>query len=146
MFLPFTDLGYEPQECHLNVRCHVKTHGGSVVNGWMIWDYEPFTFAEAEFHCVWRSPAGLLVDLTPKVDGESEILFLPDPKTMLRPGKTPGSVLCPCNRTTMPHAQYVWQGSPEKTSTVENVFHPSVHERAAQLGLDMMCILEMPHG
>jgi len=34
---------------------------------------------EAEFHAVWKSTEGTLLDITPKADEESRILFLPDP-------------------------------------------------------------------
>ncbi|HWR51924.1 MAG TPA: SEC-C metal-binding domain-containing protein [Bryobacteraceae bacterium] len=34
---------------------------------------------EAEFHAVWRDSAGQLTDVTPRVDGEKNVLFLPDP-------------------------------------------------------------------
>lgn len=34
---------------------------------------------EAEFHAVWRDPAGVLRDIAPKPDGISRILFLRDP-------------------------------------------------------------------
>lgn len=33
---------------------------------------------EAEFHAVWVSRANELVDITEKLDGEQQILFLPD--------------------------------------------------------------------
>jgi hypothetical protein len=33
---------------------------------------------DAEFHAVWSSPDGTLVDIVPKGDGEQRILFLPD--------------------------------------------------------------------
>jgi hypothetical protein len=38
----------------------------------------PDTFLEAEFHSVWLNPAGELIDIIPKLDNETEILFLPD--------------------------------------------------------------------
>jgi hypothetical protein len=39
---------------------------------------------EGEFHAVWSSPQGRLLDVTPKPDGETRILFLPDNKRVYR--------------------------------------------------------------
>lgn len=139
VFLPYVDYGLAHKECHLNVRYQVKQHGGKVVNGWMIWDGDFFT--EAEFHCVWRSPDGHLEDITPRVDGETEILFLPDYGTKLVRGPN-GGVMCPCNRTTIPGHPYVWSGAPHPRSTIENGFHETVRVYAAGLGLDAFCICE----
>ena len=35
---------------------------------------------EAEFHAVWKSPEGKLVEVTPKPHREVRILFVPDPR------------------------------------------------------------------
>lgn len=37
---------------------------------------------EAEFHAVWESPSGELVDITPKSQWFKKILFIPDPKAV----------------------------------------------------------------
>ena len=34
---------------------------------------------EAEFHCVWASPEGDLIDLSPKIEKGDAIIFVPDP-------------------------------------------------------------------
>jgi hypothetical protein len=65
-------------ECFQNVRRRQHSHGGSMQLGWIIWEC-PKLFLEAEFHAVWADTNGALTDVTPKGDGESEILFLPDP-------------------------------------------------------------------
>src|ERR1700676_161605 len=70
-FLPYTDYGYEAQECHVNVLHRVRHHGGKRVNGWVIWESQPFD--EAEFHCVWQNPEGDLIDVTPRNDHEEFI-------------------------------------------------------------------------
>ncbi|MDP5541291.1 SEC-C metal-binding domain-containing protein [Pseudomonas aeruginosa] len=67
-----------PAECYGNVEEQVRRSGGAIAFGWQIWDWAG-VFTEAEFHAVWRSPAGTLHDITPKADGDSEIVFLPDP-------------------------------------------------------------------
>ena len=66
-------------ECFFNVRNKIARNGGDIQHGWAIWE-RPGLFVEAEFHAVWVSPDKELLDVTPKVDGESAILFLPDPK------------------------------------------------------------------
>ncbi|WP_339483160.1 YecA family protein [Pseudomonas sivasensis] len=67
-----------PSECYSNVEEQVLRSGGSAVYGWQIWDW-PAALTEAEFHAVWRDPNGSLHEITPKVDGDQVIVFLPDP-------------------------------------------------------------------
>lgn len=63
--------------CHNNVRDQVAAHGGQAQYGWIVRDVGAvFHF---EFHCVWRDPAGALVDVTPPPPAMREMLFLPDP-------------------------------------------------------------------
>lgn len=108
--MAFTDMGsgYISGACHLNVAHRVKHHGGERVSGWMIWTSIHFT--EAEFHSVWRSPSGELVDVTPRVDGEQIILFVPDPNTKFEARGEGG--MMPSNRTTIPGAPYTASGLP----------------------------------
>ena len=70
--------GATPTDCFINADAYAREHGGSVLYGWQIWEW-PDTLLEAEFHAVWRSPGGELVDVTPKVMGCSQILFLANP-------------------------------------------------------------------
>lgn len=70
---PHADL----DECFFNVRTKVERDGGQIEFGWAIWEW-PSTFIEVEFHSVWRSPDGDRVDITPKKDNETRILFLRD--------------------------------------------------------------------
>jgi len=65
-------------DCFMDVRMQVDDHGGSIQHGWTIWEW-PGVFSEAEFHAVWRTPEGRLLDVTKKKDGEDRILFAPDP-------------------------------------------------------------------
>lgn len=69
--------GAEINECFFNVQRYVTEHGGAVANGWAFWAW-PKVYIEAEHHAVWQSPSGELIDITPKADGETRILFLPD--------------------------------------------------------------------
>lgn len=48
--------------------------------GWLIWIMPGVMMIEAEFHSVWVSPTGEMIDITPKAQGENKILFLPDKK------------------------------------------------------------------
>ena len=63
--------------CFQNVERKIARDGGSIQHGWQIWEV-PGLWLEAEFHAVWRTPDGQLVDITPKGDSTSHILFLPD--------------------------------------------------------------------
>lgn len=65
-------------ECFCIVPEHIATHGGEQLNGWAIWHVDGL-FIEAEFHAIWRSPAGELIDLTPRLVPMDSITFLPDP-------------------------------------------------------------------
>lgn len=64
-------------ECFDNTERQVFQLGGSVQYGWTIWE-TPGVLLDAEFHAIWRDQNGTLVDITPKDDGETRILFLPD--------------------------------------------------------------------
>lgn len=67
----------QPSECFNNVADRVARDGGSLVYGWLIWEW-PRVFIEAEHHAIWEKD-GMLVDITPPINGEEKILFLPDP-------------------------------------------------------------------
>ena len=65
-------------DCFPVVEAYVGAHGGQSVIGWQLWEW-PGLYLEAEFHAVWRSPTGQLLDLTPKEIPVHTILFLEDP-------------------------------------------------------------------
>lgn len=71
--------GYICGDCYGNVENHIKENGGKIEYGWIIWE-DPKTFLEAEFHAVWVNSEGEYIDVTPKIDKEDRILFLPDSK------------------------------------------------------------------
>lgn len=64
-------------ECFAAVEEKVKRHGGTLVYGWDIAEW-PNIKLEAEFHAVWRSPAGSLIDVSCR--SEEHAMFLVDPK------------------------------------------------------------------
>ena len=60
----------------------VEQDGGSMQPGWAIWQCAD-ALIEAEFHAVWRSPEGELVDVATRPGGEQTILFVEDAKRSL---------------------------------------------------------------
>lgn len=63
-------------ECVPNVDEKIHRDGGSKLLGWQVWQTE--YLIEAEFHAVWLSPDGNLLDITPKPFPIPNILFIPD--------------------------------------------------------------------
>lgn len=63
-------------DCFVNVERKVKDAGGTCQYGWVIWEWEG-VMLEAEFHAIWVSQDGKRLDVTPKADHETRILFLP---------------------------------------------------------------------
>jgi hypothetical protein len=133
VFLPYTNVwdGYIAGNCHTNVAHRVREHGGARLNGWMIWEL-PGVFSEGEFHCVWKSPDGQLIDVTPRGDGEARILFLPDPATRLTHGPN-GGIMQLANRTTRPEVPYTMYGQPSDP-TAEYFWDAPSRAHAVRLG------------
>lgn len=71
-------LNAPPDECFALVGECVERSGGSAVIGWSLWEL-PSLFVEAEFHAVWRTSEGELLDVAPKQSATERIYFLPDP-------------------------------------------------------------------
>ncbi|MEI2395168.1 hypothetical protein [Paenibacillus phytohabitans] len=63
-------------ECFPNVERKIKRDGGSIIYGWQVWSTN--LICEAEFHAVWKSIDGELVDITPKNPPVDNILFVQD--------------------------------------------------------------------
>jgi hypothetical protein len=70
--------GHKVADCFYNVRRKIEKDGGSIQYGWNVWEL-PGYIIEGEFHAVWVNHNGEYVDITPKPDGETQILFIPDP-------------------------------------------------------------------
>ncbi len=64
--------------CFTIVQQQVLTHGGRQITGWKMVEFTNVRL-EAEFHVVWESPDGDLIDITPQEHNFSRTLFLPDP-------------------------------------------------------------------
>lgn len=67
----------EAGRCCFNVARVIARGGGNEVFGWIVWKGQ--LFLTAEFHAIWWPPEGDPLDVTPKPDGETSILFSPDP-------------------------------------------------------------------
>ncbi len=66
-------------ECFAAVDDQVRELGGTAVHGWALWEH-PGVLLEAEFHAVWCSPLGGVVDVVNRGgDPRPHILFVPDP-------------------------------------------------------------------
>jgi len=68
--------GAPANECFPLVDAAILRHGGTPLLGWSLWEL-PGVFMEAEFHAVWSTPAGDLIDVAPKNRPVRRILFLP---------------------------------------------------------------------
>ncbi|WP_271587414.1 hypothetical protein [Bradyrhizobium sp. CCBAU 53415] len=64
--------GAELGMCQRNVLDHMRLHRGQLVHAWAIWANRLFLMGE--FHAIWRSPGGELVDVTPTAEGEARVL------------------------------------------------------------------------
>lgn len=81
-WLEFVDpVSFQPaqQECHLNVLLKMIHERGDIQHGWILAEDADQGFVEGQFHSVWKSPSGVLVDVTPRKDMEHRVLFVPDP-------------------------------------------------------------------
>ena len=78
-YLPFIDLnkGYRPRYCLNNCESEQSETGCSIRYGWVLWENKTGRFIEAEFHAV-AEIDGELRDITPRIDGEEVVLFVPD--------------------------------------------------------------------
>lgn len=72
-------------ECISNVEMQVALRGGSIQYGWLLWLCQEY-FLEGEFHAVWKSPEGELVDITPQMS-RAKALFIAVPNMTLPPAK-----------------------------------------------------------
>lgn len=66
-----------PAQSYENVIATVRRRGGMMALGWSMRE-QPGAFAEGVFHAVWRCPERGLIDITPRADGQTWTVFLPD--------------------------------------------------------------------
>ena len=86
----------EINECFVNLERKIKRDGGGIQLGWAIW-YLPGILMEAEFHAVWMSPEGELIDISPRPIQFKEIMFLPDSDIVYK-GKQIDNIRIPLNK------------------------------------------------
>jgi hypothetical protein len=67
-------------ECFSIIPKHVTRYGGKQCIGWAVWELWRKILIQAEFHTIWKSPDGVLMDLTPKILPVENILFVEDPR------------------------------------------------------------------
>lgn len=84
--------GARVAHCFDNAAEQVAQGGGSIAYGWAIWRW-PGRYFEAEHHGIWRSPDGLLRDVTPMLYGQTRILFLSDPDAVFDPERYRANIL-----------------------------------------------------
>jgi len=65
-------------DCFTIVEKRVKAKGGRIIYGWAV-RIAPRMYLEAEFHAVWETTEGNLLDISVKEYQTKRILFLPDP-------------------------------------------------------------------
>ena len=94
-----------PNECFPNVERMVQEQAGQQINGWAIWQWAN-VLVEAEAHSVWQSPEGELIDITPHINGENEILFLRD-DDMVYKGNTIASIRLALTSSQLV-AEFIW--------------------------------------
>jgi hypothetical protein len=78
-YLTFTCSSERYLSKHCLSNCEAESHfsGCPIVYGWIVWEDKQLRFIEAEFHAVMKRN-NKHVDITPRVDGEVRVLFVPD--------------------------------------------------------------------
>lgn len=69
--------GSKQTECFDNVDSAIRVHGGKAVMGWIVWE-KPGVWLEAEHHAIWEQADGAWRNVTPTVNGETRVVFVPD--------------------------------------------------------------------
>jgi len=86
-------------DCFAIVDDKIKRMGGSVCHGWVVW-LLPSIMVEGEFHAVWRSPDGELLDVSPNPLDAGHILFIADP-TRSYEGKQVDNIRIPLSKNPL---------------------------------------------
>ncbi len=106
--LPYLDLGYDPDFCHLSAKHCAMMNGGRRVHGWAIWKFPELIVGES--HSVWEQRDSKLVDVTPPKFGASHILFIRDDKADIVPME--GGFVMWADRTTDLQVPFLFNGNP----------------------------------
>lgn len=99
--------GYQPNFCHVSAMHKASISGGRRVHGWSLLKYEDVILGD--FHSVWETPDGNLIDVTPPKVG-LRTLFVRDPTLFIeRRGEFQ---MLYHNRTNVAAAPRLWLGDP----------------------------------
>ncbi len=77
--------------CFYNVLDKISIDNGEIVYGWKLHQSE--FLAEAERHAVWKSSTGELIDITPDLTNQQNILFLQEDNGWRYDGKYSGNII-----------------------------------------------------
>jgi hypothetical protein len=69
--------GSKETECFDNVDKAIGPNGGKAIMGWIVWE-KPGMWLEAEHHAIWEQADRTWRDVTPTVNGETRVVFVPD--------------------------------------------------------------------
>lgn len=76
MLLPDDNCHMPARQCFVNVNAYAAEHKLTPIVGWIVWDSH---YLEMESHAVcWDEQNDTYVDVTKRVDGEKEVLFIRD--------------------------------------------------------------------
>src|SRR5216110_1006916 len=70
--------GCRVNDCFVNAEREAKMTGGEITYGWLVWECDSLNAIEVIFHAVVKTKNGEYEDVTPQVDGENAILFIPE--------------------------------------------------------------------
>ncbi|WP_165742184.1 SEC-C domain-containing protein [Pseudoalteromonas sp. Z1A6] len=70
------EIDAELDDCFPLVESKIKRMGGEIVFGWQIWKAN--FLIEAEFHAIWKTKSGELIDISRKAISPDKILFVQD--------------------------------------------------------------------
>lgn len=71
--------GAAQSQCWLNVVAAIQAEEGTLISGRTVWKQVDGLWIQLEAHAVWEKADGTIVDPTPKMDGETEIVFVREP-------------------------------------------------------------------
>ena len=77
----------EQSRCFVNVDQQIVKMGGTALVGWMFWEIEN-TMIHTEAHCIWVTPQGTWIDITPQALPPKRVMFSPDARVAANRGHT----------------------------------------------------------
>jgi hypothetical protein len=107
-FLPYQDFGYGAEWCHVSAKDRAIKGGGRRIHGWAVWQFNGI--ALADFHSVWQTPEGQLVDVTPPKYGTNQVLFVRDDNCKIE--EEDGFYFLYVNRSSDAGNPFYWDGKP----------------------------------